>query len=1424
MKKQEGGYQLPDDEQYEDEEFEGQDPNMNVNQMDDEDDEAEEEDGNNNEGGEDEEDGDQRMTPGNAANGYDNIEMNQNFQYPILPMNGLIRPQTAAHPQFSQGRLRPNSGKSQEMQLQMQMQSQQTQQHLQNFQPQPYTSNQQQSPITLNAWSNPQMQMQLLQQQQQMLMQQQQQQMAYTQMQQYQQPLGTGGVGGFFQQNSTNLNNISFKRRPNTGTRKNHLFQFGLPKKSLALKNGPSIMDSEMSRMRVQIMEQELNKKDRYIDDLISQQDSYQIGGVGGPIIQNSKVASIQKPKLENHLTLNLKRIVRELQLTIDKKQDEIDILKKNFKSTKLNEMEVELQVYIDECTRMRHQLEEVIKSKDTFADPEELKVIEEKFQQQEIIIAQLRNENNQLALAFGQKDQEALSLRELVNEYEKKSKLQKLGQSKDNMKVKKQLKDRERDLKSLRDQVNLLKIQNEELKNKLDDNGKKGIPNNYSNKPQVSSSSVPSTINNVNSLSTNQNSGNNDTEVKRLRLEIEQRDSKLKEQSTLVQNLQQKLQEKVQELGKESQEKEKFRGLYEKYQDLVVQLQTQLEDGGVSVPKKQNSTIQKSNPEQQQKSIHDTNKSQQDQLKASQKSVDKLPKVDPSKLSQTILALKLKLQSKAFKYEQLKDFFFKPYQPENDVSIKFLSEIFDSNGIEDKQSLLLARYLIEPSDQSQVIYDVELSKKQKLIVTSLSKMIGQYQIFNDQTVIKQYQERIAKALQPCKESFKECLQMEDYEEEGILSIGQIKECFETLELLSDDQINEELFDYLVFVLYQKSEGLEKLSYPLLFELIEGKLLLNQMSVGSEGVQSRKRPESSSPQKIKARNKGKLEEEAKQKKETAKIKNEDEQEENYEEEFEQLLDKDDEDNDKSPTVDRKAQAKVAESEDEDEDHSIFKLQDVKSLKNMRNEDNDQEDEDQEQDDEDDNRQEKGQVKVQDQQQQNDEDQEEDNYDEAQDNEEINEEQMLDVAERCFVRIAEAIIKAGLSVRDSFANFLIVERIEDQVIELLSPIGFLEGVKDLGITDLEELEVACLMRVLTKEKLDNAIMLKELIVIMENFGIQDDEGQAEYHEEHSIENENEMSPNPSQSNANSSPDKGGDSNKPKKKKKKKEEGGLDLNQLDKKSIKILAKLILALMELNVSLYDFFGGAIYEQQVKTKSKQNIVELINAKDFFRYLRDQGVRKRDTPHQNLQLFLCLDPNYSHLLMLKKIARALDNMAKNEEIMANILADVDNGDLEAAVHPENEIQQQQLQQQIQNDKQGERLGTIGEDGDEDLQQHTNKNQGSQSMQNNIPNYEELDDEELANQIKHDNEENSQDEEEENYENEENIQNDYGQVPTEIEARQRHLQQQQEDNADQEEEYVGDDVEPEPISKEQAQRQGQGDSQNYDEDDINEDL
>ncbi len=41
---------------------------------------------------------------------------------------------------------------------------------------------------------------------------------------------------------------------------------------------------------------------------------------------------------------------------------------------------------------------------------------------------------------------------------------------------------------------------------------------------------------------------------------------------------------------------------------------------------------------------------------------------------------------------------------------------------------------------------------------------------------------------------------------------------------------------------------------------------------------------------------------------------------------------------------------------------------------------------------------------------------------------------------------------------------------------------------MNIAELSELEVACLMRVLSKPEIDHAILLNELILVLENFGI------------------------------------------------------------------------------------------------------------------------------------------------------------------------------------------------------------------------------------------------------------------------------------------------------------------------------------------------
>ena len=110
-----------------------------------------------------------------------------------------------------------------------------------------------------------------------------------------------------------------------------------------------------------------------------------------------------------------------------------------------------------------------------------------------------------------------------------------------------------------------------------------------------------------------------------------------------------------------------------------------------------------------------------------------------------------------------------------------------------------------------------------------------------------------------------------------------------------------------------------------------------------------------------------------------------------------------------------------------------------------------------------------------------------------DEDEIDEDEVIDVAEQIFVKIAEQIVKQERrSIREVFLGQIFEAEIEGQAIELLSPMGLLDGIKELGIDDLTEKEIAYLLRVLTKPELDGAIVVPEFLQIMENLGLYDDD--------------------------------------------------------------------------------------------------------------------------------------------------------------------------------------------------------------------------------------------------------------------------------------------------------------------------------------------
>jgi hypothetical protein len=96
------------------------------------------------------------------------------------------------------------------------------------------------------------------------------------------------------------------------------------------------------------------------------------------------------------------------------------------------------------------------------------------------------------------------------------------------------------------------------------------------------------------------------------------------------------------------------------------------------------------------------------------------VPLVDPKNLEDVFLELRLKLQIKGFYSNQIKDYFFKPYQSEAQVSIKRLKDMFEFNGFSEKRSDMLARYLVEPRGTQMIDQDEDRSATQRTIIAHL--------------------------------------------------------------------------------------------------------------------------------------------------------------------------------------------------------------------------------------------------------------------------------------------------------------------------------------------------------------------------------------------------------------------------------------------------------------------------------------------------------------------------------------------------------------------------------------------------------------------------------------------------------------------------------------------------------------------------------
>ena len=65
-------------------------------------------------------------------------------------------------------------------------------------------------------------------------------------------------------------------------------------------------------------------------------------------------------------------------------------------------------------------------------------------------------------------------------------------------------------------------------------------------------------------------------------------------------------------------------------------------------------------------------------------------------------------------------------------------------------------------------------------------------------------------------------------------------------------------------------------------------------------------------------------------------------------------------------------------------------------------------------------------------------------------------------------------------------------IDGDAYELIPPQGLIEALADLGLEDLQPIEVNYLLKVLSKPELDGAILMQEFLEIMKNFDLYDED--------------------------------------------------------------------------------------------------------------------------------------------------------------------------------------------------------------------------------------------------------------------------------------------------------------------------------------------
>lgn len=146
--------------------------------------------------------------------------------------------------------------------------------------------------------------------------------------------------------------------------------------RNLKITNNITKDENTRLKTKLQQIQAELNQRDKELEKLtirLQQTFAQPNTGAENPVISTKAASHLNHHFAESFIVSQLKKNNRDLKLEVQEKDRLIEQLKRNIKMSKSNEIEIELTVYIEECLRLRTQLEQVLVEKTAIEQQQEM-------------------------------------------------------------------------------------------------------------------------------------------------------------------------------------------------------------------------------------------------------------------------------------------------------------------------------------------------------------------------------------------------------------------------------------------------------------------------------------------------------------------------------------------------------------------------------------------------------------------------------------------------------------------------------------------------------------------------------------------------------------------------------------------------------------------------------------------------------------------------------------------------------------------------------------------------------------------------------------------------------------------------------------------------------------------------------------------